>query len=31
VVTKGAFTIKSQLLKGQFGEEEELGSRQESR
>lgn len=25
VVTRGAFTIKSQLLKGQFGEEEELG------
>lgn len=25
VVTKGGFTLKSQLLKGQFGEEEEIG------
>jgi len=26
VVTKGGFTLKSQLLKGQFGEEEEISS-----
>lgn len=25
VVTKGGFTLKSQLLKGQFGEDEEIG------
>lgn len=27
VVTKGAFTLKSQLLKGRFGEDEEIGTR----
>ena len=27
VVTKGGFTLKSQLLKGQFGEDEELGKK----
>jgi RND family efflux transporter MFP subunit len=28
VVSKGGFTLKSQLLKGQFGEEEELGGKE---
>lgn len=28
VVTKGGFTLKSQLLKGQFGEDEELGGKE---
>jgi len=28
VVARGAFTIKSQLLKGQFGEESELGEKE---
>lgn len=27
-VTKGGFTLKSQLLKGQFGEDEELGGKE---
>lgn len=29
VVTRGGFTLKSQLLKGQFGEDEELGPKKE--
>lgn len=28
VVSKGGFTLKSQLLKGQFGEDEELGGKE---
>ena len=28
VVSKGGFTLKSQLLKGQFGEDEELGAKE---
>jgi membrane fusion protein, heavy metal efflux system len=31
VVTAGAFTLKAQLLKGQFGEEEDLVPRKEAR